>query len=119
MKTILLVEDEFGIAGVLTVLLEDAGYRVLSAGNGREGLEQLAANRPNVVVTDYMMPLMDGAAMARAIRADPAFQDIPIIMMTSVREDIVRQHFAGYTAYMRKPFQTEVLLDLIARIAES
>lgn len=116
MKTILLVEDEFGIAGVLTVLLEDEGYRVLSAANGRQALARLAEARPDLVVTDFMMPLLDGAALGEAMRADPAFQDIPIIMMSAVPEAAVRARFAGYTAFLRKPFPIPAFFDLIARI---
>lgn len=114
MKTILLVEDEFGIAGVLTVLLEDEGYRVLSAANGRQALSRLAEVRPDLVVTDFMMPLLDGAALGEALRADPALKDIPIIMMSAVPEAAVRMRFDGYTAFLRKPFPIPAFFELIA-----
>lgn len=116
MKTILLVEDEFGIAGVLCLLLEDEGYRVLSAANGRQGLDRLAENRPDLVVSDFMMPLMDGATLGRAMREDPAYKDIPLIMMSAVPEEAVRAHFDGYTAFLRKPFAISDFFALVARI---
>ena len=115
MRTVLLVEDEFGIADVLASVLEDEGYRVVTAGNGRRGLEHLAEVKPDLVVLDFMMPVMDGAAMGRAIRGDPAHDGIPIIMMSALSETAVRAHFDGYTAFIRKPFRIPWLLDLVAR----
>lgn len=115
MKTILLVEDEFGIAGVLRLILEDEGYRVFVAPNGRQALAQLAANPPDLVVTDLMMPLMDGAELGRAVRADPAHSHIPIVIMSAALEDALRKRFDGYDVFLRKPFDPPVLLDIIAR----
>lgn len=114
MKTILLVEDEFGIAGVLTLLLEDEGYRVLSAANGRQALSRLAETTPDLVITDFMMPLLDGAALGQALRANPASADIPIIMMSAVPEAAVRNRFDGYTVYLRKPFPIPAFFHVVA-----
>jgi CheY-like chemotaxis protein len=115
MRTILVVEDEFGIADVLTSVLEDEGYRVYAAGNGRRGLERVAEVRPDLVVLDFMMPLMDGAAMGQALRADPAHTRVPIVMISSVPEASVRARFDGYSAFLRKPFRLPAFLDLVAR----
>ncbi|HYH40008.1 MAG TPA: response regulator [Azospirillum sp.] len=119
MKTILLVEDEFGIAGVLTLLLEDEGYRVMSAANGRQALNRLAEARPDLVVTDFMMPLLDGAALGEAMRANPAWKDIPIVMMSAVPEAAVRDRFDGYTAFLRKPFPIPAFFDLITGVLKA
>ncbi len=116
MKTVLVVDDEFGIVSVLEALLEDAGYRVLTAANGRKGLERLAERRPDVAVLDFMMPLMDGAAMARAMREHRDWRDIPIVMMSAVTEASLRARFDGYDAFLRKPFRAEDLLSAIARL---
>ena len=116
MKTILLVEDEFGIAGVLTLLLEDEGYRVFAAANGRQALERLEEAQPDLVVTDFMMPLMDGAALGAALRADPMYRDTPIILMSAVPEASLRQHFDDYTAFLRKPFAIPAFFQLIASV---
>lgn len=115
MRTILVVEDEFGIADVLTSVLEDEGYRVYAAGNGRRGLERLAEVKPDLVVLDFMMPLMDGAAMGQAMRADPAHAPVPIVMISSVPEAVVRARFDGYAAFLRKPFRIPTFLDLVVR----
>ncbi|HET8728165.1 MAG TPA: response regulator [Alphaproteobacteria bacterium] len=115
MRTILVVDDEFGIAEVLVTALEDEGYRVFVAANGRQGLERLGEITPDLVILDFMMPLMDGIAMARAMRADPANAGIPVIMMSSVPEASVRERFDGYAAFLRKPFLISDLLDLVAK----
>lgn len=116
MLTILVVEDEFGAADVLMTALEDEGYRVIVAANGRQGLERLAEVRPHLIVSDYMMPIMDGAAMARAVREDPEFRHIPIIITSAVGEAQVRLRFAGFNAFLRKPFRVHDLLELVKKL---
>jgi CheY-like chemotaxis protein len=116
--TILVVDDEFDLADVLAATLQEAGYRVLTAANGRGGLERLAENELDLVISDFMMPLMDGAQMAHAMRANPAHQDIPIIMMSAAAEAAVRKRFDGYRAFLRKPFPMPVLLGLIQEILD-
>ena len=69
MATVLIVEDEFFIAALLEMVLTDEGYRVLTAANGRQGLERLAEGpRPDLVISDYMMPVLDGAGLLHAMR---------------------------------------------------
>lgn len=116
MKTVLVIDDEFGIVDVLVSELEDQGYRVFTAANGRRGLDRLAETRPDLIISDFMMPLMDGAAMARAIRADPAYRNIPIILMSGLPEAKVRERFADYEAFLQKPFNVPVLLDVVAEV---
>ncbi len=118
MRTILVVEDEFGIADVLQSVLEDEGHRVFLAGNGRRGLERLAEVKPDLVVLDFMMPLMNGAAMGRAMREDPAWASVPILMMSAVSEAAVRERFDGYTAFLRKPFRIPPFLELVADLLD-
>ena len=112
----LVVDDEFGTVEVLVAALEDAGYRVLTAANGRRALERLEENKPDLVVSDFMMPLMDGAALVRAIRSDPQFRDIPVIMMSAAPETALRKRLDGYEAFLRKPFRVPALLELIASL---
>ena len=113
MRTILIVDDEFGSTDVLAAALEDEGYRVFTASNGKRGLERLAENKPDLVLLDFMMPLMNGAHMAAAMREDPAYRDIPIIMMSAVTEPAVRERFSDYRVFLRKPFNMAALLDAI------
>ena len=116
MQTILVVDDELGAIEVVATALEDEGYRVLSAANGRHGLERLTEGSVDLAVIDFMMPLLDGTSMARAMKADPAFKNIPIIMMSAVGESVVRERFDGYTAFLRKPFRISALIDTVRRV---
>jgi CheY-like chemotaxis protein len=115
-QTILVVDDELGAIEVVATALEDEGYRVLSAANGRHGLEKLAQGQVDLAVIDFMMPLLDGAAMGRAMKEDPALRSIPIIMMSAVGESLVRERFDGYAAFLRKPFRISALIDTVRRI---
>ena len=114
MRTILVVDDEFGVADVLAAALEDEGYRVVTAANGKQGIERLAEQRPDVILADFMMPVMDGPSMAHAIRSD-GHADIPIIMMSAMPEAAVRERFADYFAFLRKPFRIQHAADIVAR----
>jgi CheY-like chemotaxis protein len=117
-QTILVIDDELGAIEVLVAALEDDGYRVLSAGNGRHGLESLAATAVDLVIVDFMMPLLDGASMGREMKAQPALSAIPIIMMSAVSEALVRKQFAEYTAFLRKPFRVSALLELVHKVLD-
>jgi CheY-like chemotaxis protein len=112
-KTILVVDDELANAEVLSLILEEEGYRVFSAPNGRQGLEKVAEVRPDLVILDYMMPLMDGAEMGRALRASPQWNGVRIVINSSLPEAAVRQHFDGYDRYLRKPYDIELALQII------
>lgn len=113
MRTVLVVDDEFGTVEVLVAALEDEGYRVLTAANGRRALERLEENKPDLVISDFMMPLMDGAALVAAMRASPSYRDIPVIMMSAAPEAALRKHLDGYAAFLRKPFRMPVLLGIV------
>src|SRR5690606_23937872 len=71
MATILVVEDEYALAGLLRDMLQEEGYAVVLASNGSQALEQLAETRPDLILSDVMMPGMDGRALTRALRTDP------------------------------------------------
>ena len=116
MATVLVVEDEFGIADLFEAVLEDEGHRILMAANGKLGLEMLAHERPQLVFLDYMMPVMDGASMLRGMAADPSLRDIPVVMMSSLPEAQVAQRCDGYTAFMRKPFKITDVVSLTERL---
>jgi CheY-like chemotaxis protein len=111
--TVLVVEDEFGVADVLVTALEDEGYRVLVAANGRQGMERLADTRPDLIVLDFMMPIMDGVAMGKAVRTNASLHDIPIVMTSAVSEIAVRERFGDFQAFLRKPFRIQELLDAV------
>lgn len=120
MATVLIVDDEFAVADVLEMALADEGYRVLTAANGRQGLQRLAEGpRPDLVITDHMMPVLDGAGMLRAMRTAEAHRDIPCIVMSAVPEANVRERFDGYAAFLRKPFRIAAVVQLVAVVLGS
>ncbi len=117
MTTILVVEDEPLIALALEAALEDAGYGVITAANGRQGLERLAeAPRPDLVLTDMMMPVMGGAEMLAAMAADPHLRTIPVIVLSSLPETAVRARANGAAAILRKPYTADEVLAAIGRV---
>jgi len=116
MTTVLVVEDEFGIAELLDAVLTEEGYQVLTAMNGREGLDLLAHEQPELVLSDYMMPVMDGAALLSRMQAEPALQGIPVVMMSSMPEAAVATRCAGYAAFLRKPFKLFEVVDVVKRL---
>ncbi len=116
MATVLVVDDEFGIAELFDAVLSDEGYRVLTAINGKHGLEVLAKERADLVFTDYMMPVMDGAGLLRALAADPALRAIPVVVMSSLPEAAVAERCAGYVTFIRKPFKIAYVLEVAARL---
>ncbi len=119
MTTILVVDDEALIAMALEAELEDAGYGVVTAANGRQALERLAeAPRPDLVLTDMMMPVMGGAEMLAAMAADPELAGIPVIVVSSLPETAVRARANGAAAILRKPYTAEEVLGAIARVLE-
>ena len=111
--TILVVDDEFGVLEVLEFFLTDVGYSVLTALNGRDALARLKQARPDVIVLDIMMPVMDGAAVLEALAADPEYRSIPVIVTSALPEETVKQRCTGYSVFLRKPYKTEPLLEAI------
>jgi CheY-like chemotaxis protein len=112
--TVLIVDDEFGIANLFQDVLQDESHRTFTAANGRQALQRVEAERPDVIITDYMMPVADGAALLRALAARPEYKDIPVVMMSSVPEASVMERCSGYALFLRKPFNIFDVLDQIS-----
>jgi CheY-like chemotaxis protein len=119
MATVLVVDDEFGIGELLEALLQDEGHRVIIAMNGRHALERMAEARPDLVISDLMMPVMDGGALLRAMRASEDFAAIPFVLMCALPEASIADRIAGYDAYLQKPFKLGAISDLAARLLET
>jgi CheY-like chemotaxis protein len=116
-KSILIVDDEFGLAEMLREMLRDSGYEVTLAINGRLALEILGEERVDLVLTDMMMPVMDGAELATAMRRDDRHRTTPIIMMTSL-PTAFPQPAGLFDAVLRKPFTPDLLLETMASCLE-
>ena len=115
MATILVVEDELSIATMLGDVLEEAGYQVLLAKNGREALELLSTAHPAAVVTDMMMPIMDGWQFREAQLSNVLYADIPVVVVSATAR--VERPLDGISAFLKKPVNLEQLLDAVARHA--
>ena len=116
MPTVLVVDDELAIADLLETILTDEGYRVRTACNGKQALARMADATPDLILLDFMMPILDGAGMLRAMATAPAYQHIPVIMISSLSEQVVGQKCSGYTAFLRKPFRVAAVLKTVARV---
>jgi two-component system, OmpR family, phosphate regulon response regulator PhoB len=114
MKLVLIVEDEYGNAEVLQMLLEAEGYRVAAAANGKAALELLTGEKPAAILSDFMMPHMTGSELGLAVRANPALDDIPFVFVSASDESIVQELFKDYDAFVKKPIEAESLLQLVA-----
>jgi DNA-binding response OmpR family regulator len=115
MTTILVVDDEFLIADVLVDALEEEGFRVLTASNGRKALDVMGRERPALVVTDFMMPTMNGLELARAIKSDPESVSVPVILLSGAQGAIARAHPDLFAGVYDKPFR---IGPIVARIRE-
>jgi CheY-like chemotaxis protein len=118
MKLILVVEDEYGNAEVMQLLLEAAGYRVVTASNGQAALEVLSHEKPALILSDFMMPTMNGGEFGMALRQQPEPSQIPLVFMSGTSETVVRRTFRDYDAFLQKPFHVDALLDVVARLIE-
>ena len=117
MALILVVDDEFSVAEVLQSVLVDAGHEVMTAVNGRQGLELLDERQPDLVLLDFMMPIMDGPAMLKAMKEDPAHRNVPAVVMSSLPESAVAEAARGlYTAFLRKPFKLAAVTDVVKTV---
>ena len=111
-NSILIVDDEFGLAEMLGDMLRDLDYDVAVAINGRLALDLLGERRIDVVLTDLMMPLMDGVELAAVMKGSEALRTIPIVMMTSLPSALPEQAHL-FEAILRKPFTPDLLLKTL------
>ena len=115
---VLIVDDEFGLADVTSYLLMNLGYVVTIAINGKLALESMESRLPDIVLTDAMMPVMDGPEMIRRMRADKRYAHIPTILMTALPEAVPKGDEAQHDAVLLKPFSMPDLLALIERLVK-
>lgn len=114
---VLLVEDELASAEAITCLLQLNGFEVATAGNGVEALERLAGDRPDLLLSDLMMPVMDGAELVRRVRERPELAGLPIVLMSAAH------HLLGeglpVEAALPKPLDLTRLLATLRRLLRS
>jgi CheY-like chemotaxis protein len=112
MSRVLVVDDEFGLGDALADVLRDEGYDVEVARNGALGLGAMRARRPDVVLLDYMMPVMDGQQVLQEMKGDPKLQRIPVVVMTAVPAEMVKD-WIDHVPLLRKPFELDRLFALL------
>ena len=115
---VLLVDDDEDVRLMTRVALTFEGFAVTEAADGVAGLDATRAERPDVVVLDVMMPGLDGIDVLRALRAEPAFADLPILLLTAkAGPGAEREGWdAGATAYLTKPFTGTALAATLRRL---
>lgn len=117
---LLLVDDEPGLREAVQAYLEDSDFTVDVASNAREGWELLRQNFPDLVITDIMMPEVDGYQFLQQMREDPQFKALPVVFLTAkgMTTDRIQGYQAGCDAYLSKPFDPEELVAIVKNLLE-
>ena len=114
-KRVLIVDDEFGIADIVAEILTEQGYTTALAINGRLALARMAQERPDLVLLDVMMPVLDGLGTLLEMRAQPELATVPVVMMTALPEALPKDRTL-YQGTLHKPFSEEQLFEVIAKV---
>lgn len=118
---LLIVEDDPDILKLLQTTLTFSGYRVVTARNGKEGLDAIARGRPTIVIADIMMPKLDGFGLVHRLRINPETRDLPVIFITATYVAPEDQEFAlniGATRFIQKPVNLDALLTTITELSK-
>lgn len=118
--SVLVTDDDEDLRMLCRLHLERGGFRVIQAADGKQALETARTERPDLILLDLMMPVMDGWECLAALKADPSLQRIPVFIITgkNQREDQTRAFASGAEAFIPKPFQGSELVTVIrARLA--
>jgi len=117
-ERILVVEDEESLLKLESILLSSKGYSVTGVMDGRSALEEVRANRPDLVILDIMLPEIDGFEVCRQIKEDPDTRHIPVLILTAKKnsQDLARGQQVGCDAYITKPFKSAKVLDMVQEL---
>lgn len=124
---ILIIDDDPDITEAMTVVLENRGYEVASAADSTEGMEQLKASRPDVIILDVMMRTrQEGFELSRELKSNPDYQDIPILMLTAVKEKTGLdfkttagdESWLPVEEFLDKPVKPDVLLEKVQSLLQ-
>jgi DNA-binding NarL/FixJ family response regulator len=117
---ILLVDDEPGLRQSVEAYLEDSGYTVLTAGDAKTGWEILQQQSPDLVISDVMMPQVDGYEFLKQMRDDPRFTTTPVIFLTArgMKSDRISGYQSGCDAYLSKPFDPDELVAIVQNLID-
>jgi twitching motility two-component system response regulator PilG len=117
-KKVLIVEDEEHLLELESLLLSTNGYEVKGALDGPSALKLVASMKPDLILLDIMLPVMDGYEVCRQIKAKDATRHIPVVMLSAKKskEDIVKGEQAGADWYLTKPFKSVMVIETIKRL---
>jgi DNA-binding NarL/FixJ family response regulator len=117
-ERLLLVDDEPGLRQAVQAYLEDSGFEVQVASNAREGWELLQQTAPELVISDIMMPQVDGYQFLKQMREDSRFETLPVVFLTArgMTGDRIQGYQAGCDAYLSKPFDPDELVAIVSNL---
>ncbi|OGT19870.1 MAG: Fis family transcriptional regulator [Gallionellales bacterium RIFOXYB12_FULL_54_9] len=117
-KTILAVDDSGSIRQMVSFTLKSAGYEVVEAADGQDGLDKAKAKTVDLVLTDQNMPRMDGVTLIKTLRGLPNYRAVPILMLTTESGDAIKAQgkAAGATGWLVKPFDPAKLLEVVKKV---
>jgi DNA-binding NarL/FixJ family response regulator len=117
---LLVVDDEPGLREAVQAYMEDSGFTVDVASNANEGWDKLQKNTPELVITDIMMPQVDGYQFLKQMREDPRFKSMPVVFLTArgMTKDRIQGYNAGCDAYLSKPFDPDELVAIVENLLE-
>jgi len=116
MNHILIVDDDPSIRDIVTDILEMSDYRVKTARNGAEALDDIRLDRPAAILLDLMMPVMDGWEFLRQYRRHAYGSQAPVMIMSAARDASTVAGARGAHAFLSKPFEIEAILDIVGRV---
>jgi two-component system response regulator VicR len=116
MTKVLVVDDEFMVAEVIAFALEDMGFIVSKASNGKKALEVLERDLPSLIISDFMMPVMNGLELAEALKQQSKWADLPIILMSGGHADQAQRNTHLFDFILQKPFNFSVLAETVVRL---
>jgi CheY-like chemotaxis protein len=113
MKTVLVIDDEREISELLRAVLEEEGYQVVIAADGQAGLDLVRQSRPDMILSDVMMPRLDGRTLSRILQTHPSYHTIPIALMSA---GPAPPESNTYAVFVSKPFLLDAVVDIVRRL---
>ena len=119
-NNVLVVDDCRTTRKIVSLYLNNAGYKTIAAGNGVEAIEKLVSSEVDIIISDLNMPQMDGAGLVEWVRSNPSYRDIPFIILTTENDNIRKSDLIqkGASAFLSKPITKENLVEEVTRILE-
>ncbi|NJK80398.1 MAG: response regulator [Chloroflexaceae bacterium] len=118
-RTVLIVDDDYGVREVVSMAVEDMGYTPITAENGKDALIRLASYKPDLIVSDIKMPILDGYGLYHRIQQHPDYRHIPFVVLTSFASQVIHANNVHPVAILPKPFDMGVFIEVIEQVLEN